>query len=157
MRLSDFVVREAILPEAQATTKDGVIREMVASLCDAGHVPSSEVEEIVALVWKRERAGSTGIGRSVAIPHTKLKSVTRLLAAVAVARQRIDFESVDGQPVDVLVLLLSPLERPGDHLRALTAISQALADDDYVRALRQAKARDTIWELLDTAKRLAAT
>jgi PTS system nitrogen regulatory IIA component len=155
MRMSDFVVRAALLPAVTATTKDGVIREMAASLCAAGCFKSSDLEDIIATVCKRERAGSTGIGRGVAIPHTKHQAVDRLLATVAIARPSIDFDSVDGEPVDVLVLLLSPKERPGDHLRALTVISQALAGDDYVRALRQAVTRDAIWDSLDTANHLA--
>jgi PTS system fructose-specific IIA component/PTS system nitrogen regulatory IIA component len=151
MRMSDFVVREAILPDLKATTKDGVIREMVTSLRDAGYFKGSELEDIVKAVLKRELLGSTGIGRSVAIPHSKHNSVDRLVGTVAVSRQGVGFESLDGEPVHVLVLLISPQDRPGDHLRALENVSRSLRDDGYVRSLRQATTRDAIWELLDTA------
>jgi PTS system nitrogen regulatory IIA component len=151
MRMSDFVVREAIVPDLKATTKDGVIREMVTSLQGAGFFKGGEVEDIIKAVLKRELLGSTGIGRSVAIPHSKHNSVDRLIGTVAISRQGVAFESLDGEPVHVLVLLISPQDRPGDHLRALENVSRSLRDDGFVRSLRQATTRDAIWELLDTA------
>ena len=151
MRMSDFVVRESILPNLTATTKEAVIREMVTSLRDAGYFKGGEMEDIVKAVLKRELLGSTGIGRSVAIPHSKHASVDRLIGTVAVSRAGVPFESLDGEPVHVFVLLISPQDRPGDHLRALENVSRSLRDDGFVRSLRQAPARETIWELLETA------
>jgi PTS system nitrogen regulatory IIA component len=151
MRMSDFVVREAIVPDLKANTKESVIREMVTSLRDAGYFKGGELEDIVKAVLKRELLGSTGIGRCVAIPHSKHTSVDRLVGTVAISRQGVAFESLDGEPVHVLVLLISPQDRPGDHLRALENVSRSLRDDAYVRSLRQATSRDAIWELLDTA------
>jgi PTS system nitrogen regulatory IIA component len=151
MRMSDFVVRDAIVPDLKANTKDGVIREMVTSLQSAGYFKGGELEDIVKAVLKRELLGSTGIGRSVAIPHSKHNAVDRLIGTVAISRQGVAFESLDGEPVHVLVLLISPQDRPGDHLRALENVSRSLRDDAYVRSLRQATTRDAIWALLDTA------
>jgi len=148
MRMTDFVVREAIIPELTATTKEGVIREMVASLGGAGQLKGGETEEIVRAVLKRELLGSTGIGRGVAIPHTKHSSVERLIGTVALSRPGVSFESLDGEPVHVFVLLISPQDRPGDHLRALENVSRSLRDDGFVRSLRQATTREAIWELL---------
>jgi PTS system nitrogen regulatory IIA component len=148
MRMTDFVVREAIIPELTATTKEGVIREMVGSLAGAGHLKAAETEEIVRAVLKRELLGSTGIGRAVAIPHTKHNSVERLIGTVALSRPGVSFESLDGEPVHVFVLLISPQDRPGDHLRALENVSRSLRDDGFVRSLRQATTREAIWDLL---------
>src|SRR5436853_4125119 len=148
MRMTDFVVREAIIPELSATTKEGVIREMVGSLANANHLKAGETEEIVRAVLKRELLGSTGIGRGVAIPHTKHNSVERLIGTVALSRPGISFDSLDGEPVHVFVLLISPQDRPGDHLRALENVSRSLRDDGFVRALRQATSREAIWDLL---------
>jgi PTS system nitrogen regulatory IIA component len=148
MRMTDFVVREAILPELTATTKEGVIREMVGSLGGAGYLKAAETEDIVRAVLKRELLGSTGIGRGVAIPHTKHSSVERLIGTVALSRPGVSFESLDGEPVHVFVLLISPQDRPGDHLRALENVSRSLRDDGFVRSLRQATTRETIWDLL---------
>ncbi len=148
MRMSDFVVREAINPELSANTKEGVIREMVDSLRSAGYLKGGEPEDIVKAILKRELLGSTGIGRGVAIPHTKHNSVDRLIGTVALSKSGVAFESLDGEPVFVFVLLISPQDRPGDHLRALENVSRCLRDDGFVRSLRQATTRDAIWELL---------
>src|SRR6478672_747039 len=151
MRMSDFVVREAIAPELSATTKEGVIREMVEHLRSAGYFKGGEPEDIVKAILKRELLGSTGIGRGVAIPHTKHNSVDRLVGTVALSRAGVPFDSLDAEKVHVLVLLISPQDRPGDHLRALENVSRSLRDDSFVRSLRQARTREEIWRLLEDA------
>src|SRR5271166_4162141 len=151
MRMSDFVVRDAIIPDLKGTTKDGVIREMVESLRAAGYFKGSEPEDITKAILKREQLGSTGIGRGVAIPHTKHNSVDRLVGTVAVSKIGVPFDSVDGEPVYVLVLLVSPQDRPGDHLRALENVARSMRDDGLVKALRQASSREGVWELLTEA------
>jgi PTS system nitrogen regulatory IIA component len=149
MRMSDFVVKEAIAADLAANTKEGVIREMVEALRKAGYFKSTAPEDIVRAILKRELLGSTGIGRGVAIPHTKHPSVDRLIGTVAISRNGVSFESLDGEPVHVFVMLISPQDRPGDHLRALENVSRCLRDDSFVRALRQATAREQIWGLLE--------
>lgn len=149
MRMSDFVVREAIIPELSATTKEGVIRAMVESLRGAGYFKSSDPEDLVKAILKRELLGSTGIGRCVAIPHTKHTVVERLIGTVALSKAGVAFDSLDGEPVHVFFLLVSPQDRPGDHLRALENVSRSLRDDNFVRSLRQCTTRDAIWNLLD--------
>ena len=151
MRMSDFVARDAIIPDLAATTKEGVIREMVESLRAVGYFKGSEPEDIVKAILKRELLGSTGIGRGVAIPHTKHASVDRLVGTVALSRPGVAFDSLDGEPVHVFVLLISPQDRPGDHLRALENVSRSLRDDVFVRSLRQARTREEIWRLLEDA------
>jgi nitrogen PTS system EIIA component len=148
MRMSDFVVREAISADLTANTKEGVIREMVEKLRQAGYFKNSEPEDIVKAILKRELLGSTGIGRGVAIPHAKHASVERLIGAVGVSKAGVGFESLDGEPVHVFVMLISPNDRPGDHLRALENVSRCLRDDSFVRTLRHATSQDTIWEQL---------
>ncbi len=151
MRMSDFVVRDAIVPELAAVNKEGVIREMVESLRAAGQFRGSDLEDVVKAILKRELLGSTGIGRGVAIPHTKHNSVDRLIGTVAVSSKGVAFDSLDGEPVYVFVLLISPQDRPGDHLRALENVSRCLRDDGFVRSLRQAGSRENISALLDRA------
>jgi PTS system nitrogen regulatory IIA component len=152
MRMSDFVVREAIIPDLPAANKEGVIRAMVESLRAAGQFRGADLEDIIRAILKREFLGSTGIGRGVAIPHTKHNSVERLVGTVAVSHKGIAFDSLDGEPVYVFVLLISPQDRPGDHLRALENVSRCLRDDNFVRALRNATTREEIIALLDRAE-----
>lgn len=149
MRMSDFVVREAIVPRLTATTKDGIIREVVESLRAAGYFQAAEAENIVRAILKREQLGSTGIGRGIAIPHTKHAGVDRLVGTVAIAPDGVNFDSIDGEPVQVFVLLVSPQDRPGDHLRALENVVRSMRDDAFVKALREAPTQDAIWKLLD--------
>lgn len=149
MRMSDFVIREAIVPQLNATAKEGVIREMVESLRSAGYFKGTDPEDIVKAILKRELLGSTGIGRNVAIPHTKHNSVDRLIGTVALSPVGVAFDSLDGEPVHVFVLLISPQDRPGDHLRALENVSRRLRDDAFVKSLRQANSREAIWAHLD--------
>jgi nitrogen PTS system EIIA component len=148
MRMSDFVVRDAIVPDLAATTKEGVIREMVESLRGAGYFKGTDPEDIIKAILKRELLGSTGIGRGVAIPHTKHNSVDRLIGTVALSKNGVSFDSLDGEPVHIFVLLISPQDRPGDHLRALENVSRKLRDDAFVRSLRQAPSREAVWSLL---------
>lgn len=148
MRMSDFVVRDAIVFALTASNKDAVIREMVASLRSAGYFKDGELEDVVRAVLKREQLGSTGIGRGIAIPHTKHTTVERLIGTVAIAQNGVEFDSLDKEKVHVFVLLISPQDRPGDHLRALENVSRCLRDDAFVGALRSANSRDEIWNLI---------
>ena len=152
MRMSDFVVRDAIVPDLKAATKEGVIREMVESLHSADFFKGGEMEDIVKAILKRELLGSTGIGRGVAIPHSKHATVDRLVGTVGISRGGVAFDSLDGEPVHVFVLLISPQDRPGDHLRALENVSRSLRDDGFVRSLRQATTREAVWNLLDESE-----
>jgi mannitol/fructose-specific phosphotransferase system IIA component (Ntr-type) len=149
MRMSEFVVRDAIIPQLTAVTKDGVIREMVGALQTAGQFRNADVEDVIRAILKRELLGSTGIGRGVAIPHTKHAGVERLIGTIAVSRPGVAFDSLDGEPVHVFVLLISPQDRPGDHLRALENVSRCLRDDGFVRSLRSATTREEIIALLE--------
>lgn len=151
MKLCDFVVRAAVNPDVPVGSKESAIRSMVASLRDAGSIKAADEEGIVAAILKREELGSTGIGRGVAVPHTKHPSVDSLIAAVGVSKNGVDFASLDGDPVYVMFLLVSPPDRPGDHLRGLENISRHLRNDKFCKFLRQSKTVQDIWELLQEA------
>jgi len=151
MKFSDFVAPDAIRAQVAAVTKEGVIREMTRALVDAGRISAGDEESIVKAILKREDLGSTGIGRGVAVPHTKHPGVTRLVGTVAVSPKGIDFESLDGDPVQLFFLLVSPPDRPGDHLRALESISRQLRDDSFCKLLKAAKEPLAIQHLLEEA------
>ena len=151
MKLTDFVVQKAIIPELKSTSKDDVIREMVESLKKAGSIRAEDQEAVVAAILKREELGSTGIGNGVAVPHTKHPSADELVATVAVSRGGVDFSSLDGEDVFILFLLVSPPDRPGDHLRGLENISRHLRGQDFCNFLKQSTTAKDIWELLSEA------
>lgn len=151
MKFADFVNPKAIRANLEATDKEGVIRELVQALLDGGGIKTDEFESIVKAILKREELGSTGIGRGVAVPHTKHPSVDHLVGTVAVSGGGVDFASLDGEKVYLFFLLISPPDRPGDHLRALENISRQLRDDTFCRFLKQAKTAEEIQQLLDEA------
>jgi mannitol/fructose-specific phosphotransferase system IIA component (Ntr-type) len=151
MKFADFISPEAIRAELTAEDKEGVIRELVEALLKAGKVEAGEMESIVRAIMSREELGSTGIGRGVAVPHTKHASVDDLVGTVGVSREGVDFDSLDGEKVYLFFLLVSPQDRPGPHLRALENISRQLRDDTFCRFLKQSKTREDIWQLLEEA------
>lgn len=148
MWMSHFVVRDAILPDLTATTREGVIRELVRGLHAAGRFQTQDPEEVVKAVLRRETLGSTGIGRGIAIPHSRHAAVTQLVGTIGLSKAGVPFESIDGEPVHVFVLLVSPQDQPGPHLRALESVVQAMRDDEFVRALRACETQDQVWNLI---------
>ena len=149
MKFSDFVVVPAIRAEITADDKASVIEEMVASLAQSGAVRPEDAAGIVAAIMKREELGSTGIGRGVAVPHTKHPGVGKLIGTVGISHHGVDFDSLDGEKVHLMFLLISPPDRPADHLRALENISRQLRDDTFCRFLKQAHSTSEIQQLLD--------
>lgn len=151
MRLSNFVIRDAIVPAVAATTRDGAIRELVESLVAAGQLQSGDLDDIVRAILRREQLGTTGIGHNIAIPHSRHAAVAQLVGTVGVSASGVPFESIDGEPVNVIVLLISPPDRPGDHLRALENVVHTMRDEALVGGLKAAATKDDVWKLLDGA------
>lgn len=149
MKLAEFVVKEAILPDIQSVTKDDAIREIVYSLINAQKVNDKDVEGIMESLIKREQLGSTGIGKGVAVPHTKHESITSLVGTVARSKKGIDFDSLDGEPVYIFFLLLSPNDTAGTHLAALERISTVIRDNDFRRFMMEADGKAEMIEIID--------
>ena len=151
MKLSDFVVSNAILADLRVNSKEAAVRAMVESLTKGGSIKAEDEDSIVAAILKREELGSTGIGNGVAVPHTKHPSVDRLVATVAVSKEGVDFSSLDGEVVYIFFLLVSPPDRPGDHLRGLESISRHLRKQNFCSFLRQTSSQEEVVELLEEA------
>lgn len=151
MKLQDFVVNEALIPELQASDHDSVIEELVDALVAAGAAPKSLRDELIAHILERESHGSTGFGKGVAVPHVKHEKLTKMSAAVGISQQGVDFNALDKAPVYSIFLLLSPLDQPDEHLQAMENIFSNLQKDTFRRFLRQAGTREEIAELLEEA------
>ena len=151
MKFADFIVMPAIRAELAADDKQSVIEELVQCLTDAGAIKPEDREGIVSAVMRREELGSTGIGRGVAVPHTKHASVDRLIGTVGISTGGVNFNSLDGAKVHLLFLIVSPHDRPSDHLRALEQITMHLRDDAFCRFLKQARTVEDIQQLLEEA------
>lgn len=148
MKLTDFIVEDAIITEIKATGKEAVIGEMLSSLKDAQKISTKDVESIIKSLMKREELGSTGIGKGVAVPHTKHNSIKKIIGTIARSTQGVDFNALDGEPVHLFFLLLSPNDSAGSHLAALERISTVIRDNDFRRFMREAKGKAGIIEIL---------
>lgn len=148
MKLTDFVVKEAILPDIQSTKKEDAIREIVCSLINAQKINHKDIEGIMKALVKREQLGSTGIGKGVAVPHTKHESITSLIGTVARSKKGIEFDSLDGEPVYIVFLLLSPNDSAGTHLAALERISTVIRNNDFRRFIREAGGKTEMIEII---------
>lgn len=151
MKMLDIVAREAVVARVESTTRDGVIQELVGALIAAGRADEAMRSDLIAKVLDRERRGSTGFGKGVAVPHVKHPEVERMAAAVGISETGVDFDALDKQPVYSFILLLSPLERPDEHLQAMEVIFKNLNQDSFRRFLRQAGSVDDVMTLLEDA------
>lgn len=151
MNLTDIVVQESIVPNLQFTERDEVLTHLVERLIEAGAADASIKDELIERLLERERKGSTGFGRGVAVPHVKHKKITRMAAAIGLSEHGIEFNALDKQPVFSVVLLLSPEDKPEEHLQAMEAIFKNLSKDTFRRFLRQAGSVEDVTTLLDEA------
>jgi PTS system fructose-specific IIA component/PTS system nitrogen regulatory IIA component len=151
MKLKDFIVPGAVTANLEAADRNGVIRELVGRLVAAGAIPAAHSEAIARAVTERERQGTTGFGKGVAVPHSKHDGVPRVMAAVGRSAAGVDFSALDRAPVYIMVLLLSPTAHPDHHLQAMECIFRHLQRDNFRRFLRQAETPQAILELLEEA------
>jgi len=152
MKLLDLVPAKAIVAELRSRDRNGVIRELVTALADAGTIQASEVDAVAKSIITRERTrGTTGFGKGVAAPHGKIDGLPHIVAAVGRSSVGVDFESLDGQPVFGVFLLLSPADQAEDHLRAMDLIFRVLQQEKFRKFLRQADAPQKILDLLREA------
>jgi PTS system nitrogen regulatory IIA component len=151
MKLKEFIVPDAIVPQLEATDRDSALRELATSLAKAGALAEDAVDDIVAALIKREQNGSTGFGKGIAVPHVKHAKVQRMAGTIGRSVQGIDFAALDHQPVFSIFLLLSPENQPQQHLQAMNIVFSNLQKDMFRRFLRQSATREAIVDLLDEA------
>lgn len=151
-RLADIIPQGAILVPLTSGDREGVIRELVRALARSGGMPPALEKDIAERVIERERKSSTGFGRGVAVPHAKHPGVTRMAAAIGVSPRGLDFTSLDRQPVYSVFLLVSPDDRPEDHLAAMDAIFRHhVSKESFRRAVRAAASEAQVRDLLLTS------
>lgn len=151
MKMLDIVSKEAVIARLESNTRDAVIEELVGALIEAGKADEGMRSELVTKVLERERRGSTGFGKGVAVPHVKHPDVETMAAAVGISENGVDFDALDKQPVYSFILLLSPLSRPDEHLQAMEVIFKNLNQDSFRRFLRQATTPEDVMTLLEDA------
>jgi fructose-specific phosphotransferase system IIA component len=150
MRLSELLNPEALTFHLRARTKREALAEVVGVLESAHGLDSQG--EILDRVLRREAMMTTGIGNGVAIPHGKARSVDRMVAAVAVVPEGLEYESEDAQPVHLIVMFVSPESATTQHVRALANLSRLLKEESVRNALREARNPDAFLNALQSAE-----
>ena len=148
MRLSDLINPDAVVPDLAARDRNAALREMVVALTGAGSIDPKDAEVIVQAAITRENNGSTGFGKGVAVPHVKHSCIERMVATIGRSSHGIDFAALDRGPVFTILMLLSPVDSPEDHLAAMERIFRYLQQEKFRRFLRQADTREAIVALI---------
>lgn len=146
MSLASLSQPELIFPHLSGTDSATVLKALADRVAPA--LPSTDADVLYRRLMEREQLGSTGIGSGVAIPHCKLEKLKRAMVALAVTDSGIDFGAVDGQPVQLFVLLVSPENAPADHLQVLASISRWVKGGERVKRILGGADREAIYHLL---------
>ena len=145
MLLSDLLAPQAVVPALKVNSKKQALQELAGR---AAVACGRNEREVLEVLMQRERLGSTGIGNGIAIPHGKLAKLERLCGAFARLDRPVDFEALDGQPVDLMFLLLAPEGAGADHLKALARIARLLRDGKTTRKLRESRDAESLYAVL---------
>lgn len=148
MNLLDILSIDCIRAPLVASDKLGVINELVDVLGTTGRV--KDVAALKDAVWTREQTRTTGIGHGLAIPHGKCAGMTSLAMAIGKPREPMDFDSIDRQPVRLIVLLASPPDKTGDHIQALAQVSRLMMMEQFRQQVYAAQSPQEIYDLLRT-------
>lgn len=147
MILTQILQPNCVKVPVESRDKEAVITELVDLLDASGLLSDRDVA--LQAVLTRERIQSTGTGAGIALPHGKCKAVSELVMAIGIAREPIEFESIDGKPVTIIILLVSPADRTGPHIQALARISRLMLDTDFKKKLETVASAEEVYELLD--------
>jgi len=145
MPLTDLVAPNAIIPALKVNGKKQAIQELSSR---AAKLTGQNERLIFETLMQREKLGSTGVGNCIAIPHGKLSKLEKLFGLFARLERAIDFEALDGEPVDLIFLLLAPEAAGADHLKALARVARLLREADVIAKLRQSRDADAIYAVL---------
>lgn len=140
-----MITPDGIIPSLKANSKKQVLQELSNK---AAKLINTDQREIFETLLQRERLGSTGVGNGVAIPHGKMESLDQIITVFAKLENPINFEAIDGEPVDLVFLLLAPESSGADHLKALARISRMLREQTILDKLRSATQKAAIYSVL---------
>jgi len=151
LKLSQIVAPGAIVPKLVSNERDEVIAELIDALVSSGAADPALRDELIARVLDREKQGSTGFGKGVAVPHVKHKSTKGMAVAIGLSPTGVEFHALDRQPVYTIFLLLSPTNDPDTHLSAMEVIFKNLSNESFRRFMRQAHSAEDVRSLLEEA------
>jgi nitrogen PTS system EIIA component len=145
MNISDLLAPEAVLASLKAQTKKQLLQELAVRAHARTNLPEKQIFETLN---ERERLGTTGVGAGIAIPHGRMAGATGITGVFARLENAIDYEAVDGQPVDLVFMLLAPENAGADHLKALARVSRLLRNQQICEKLRAAQSAEALYAIL---------
>ena len=145
MNLAEIISAQAVIPQLKAQNKKQLLQDLAQAMASIVTVDHRIVFESLL---RREKLGSTGLGQGIAIPHGRLPNITRVYGLFARLPQPVPYESVDGEPVDLVFTLLSPDQAGADHLKALARISRLLREPDTMQKLRGTETAQGLYAIL---------
>jgi PTS system nitrogen regulatory IIA component len=145
MHLGDLISPEAVLRSLKPKSRKQLLQELSARAARISGLPERDIFDVL---WQREQLGSTGLGQGVAIPHGKLGGLKQMVGLFAQLSEPVEFDAVDGEPVDIVFLLLAPEGAGADHLKALARISRLLRERGSVEKLRASKDAAALYAVL---------
>ena len=146
MRLTDILQPDCVKVPLEGDSKQGCIYELIDVMVDRTEV--EDAEALKEAVWQREQTRTTGIGHGIGIPHGKATCVDELRMAIGRPAEPLEFGAIDGKPVNLIILLASPLDQTGPHIQALAKISRLLVSEDLRDALQEAATSQDLYDLL---------
>ena len=152
MKISDLLTPDHVVYELRTSDKPRLLEELARRL--AGPV-GVDANVIANALKAREALGSTGMGAGIAIPHARLPAVSAPIGFFARLRHTVEYDAIDGQRVDLVFLLLLPVEAQGDHLNALACVARRLRDDKVTTVLRRALGANRLYAILTTVEELS--
>lgn len=151
MSFAELLQENSIVFDLQANSRDDALKEIIAKVEENGRLQEGTFDELLNKLIEREELGSTGVGNGIAVPHTKHNSFDTPLLCIARSNKGVSFGALDGEPVYLFFMLLSPDKNATDHLKALTFISTALRDEFFCKFLKNANSAE---EMLDTVQEM---
>ncbi len=130
MNLKKYFTTRKVTTDIKGTSKDEILKELVELMSGSGTISSSDTDDALAAIVKREQKMSTGMQDGIAIPHAKTTVVKDLVAVMGIKREGVDFDSLDGKPSNIFIMTLSPEDHPVPHVQFLAEVSQRLHDSE---------------------------
>ncbi len=146
MHIGELLTADRVQCDAESASKKRALEQLSALIAGGQATPNQK--EVFDSLLARERLGSTGLGHGVAIPHGRVKSGADTLGAVIKLEHGVDFDAVDGQPVDLLFGLLVPEQSTDIHLQLLAQLAQMFSDAEFVAQLRQSGSTEQLYQLI---------
>lgn len=148
IKLSEIVSKDAILVNLKAEDKEEVLEEMVTLLVESGALATRNKKDVLQQFVDREKAGSTGIGGGVALPHIRSELLKKFVGAIGISKNGVNYKAIDGEPVYVFFMFISPVAQSDEHKQVLRRLANFLSNDENIQFFKTARNTEDVAYLL---------